>query len=397
MMLCDEYPPGRHGGIGTVVQLLARAYVRQGHKVIVAGLYDWGYGQEARFHDEGVLVYRFRFGLAGKWLEKKDSIKVRLAYRILRTTGLLQADITKSLKRYSRNLEALISEYQIDLVEMPDFQEYMPYIKKKTLFPKLSVPVIVKLHGSVTYFLREAGKPVPDAIYQSELELLHSASAVSSVSSYTAVKTAAYFNYQRPIQVLYNGIDIPAPQLGNKNSDLVIFTGSLVEKKGIYQLMKAWNSVHKQYPGAQLHVYGKGQVSRMKELLDSAARDTVVFMGHVPRAQLFNALGSAQAAVFPSFAECFALGPMEAMACNTTVIYTTRSSGPELITDGKDGLLVDPDKPEQIAEKILYVLNHRDAAAALAIEGKKKIERDFSIDYIAEQHIAYYQHIIGSK
>ena len=110
MMLCDEYPPGRHGGIGTVVQLLARAYVRQGHKVIVAGLYDWGYGQEPVFEDKGVMVHRFRFGLAGKWLEKKDSITVRLAYRVLRITGLLQADITKSLERYRRDLEAIRPE-----------------------------------------------------------------------------------------------------------------------------------------------------------------------------------------------------------------------------------------------------------------------------------------------
>jgi glycogen synthase len=44
LFICDEYPPGRHGGIGTVVQLTARALVSQGHNVVVAGFYDWAYG-----------------------------------------------------------------------------------------------------------------------------------------------------------------------------------------------------------------------------------------------------------------------------------------------------------------------------------------------------------------
>ena len=54
LLLCDEYPPGRHGGIGTAVQLLARALVREGHKVVVAGFYDWSYGGKDTEADQGV-------------------------------------------------------------------------------------------------------------------------------------------------------------------------------------------------------------------------------------------------------------------------------------------------------------------------------------------------------
>jgi glycosyltransferase involved in cell wall biosynthesis len=397
MMLCDEYPPGRHGGIGTVVQLLARAYVRQGHNVIVAGLYDWGYGQKDHFDDLGVTVYRFRFGLANRRLQNKDSLGVRIAYRLLRISGILQKDITKSISRYHKQLEALISKHKIDIVEMPDFQEYMQYVKRLTTFPKLSVPVVVKLHGSVTYFLKEACNEVPEPIYRSELQLLNNATAIASVSAYTSVKTAAYFHYSRPIDVLHNGIESSDFAVTEKDPNLVLFTGSLVEKKGIYQLMKAWNIVHQKRPQSRLQVYGKGPVAKIKELLTQDARNSVEFKGHVSRADLYSVLSKSTAAVFPSYAECFALGPMEAMGCNTAVIYTLRSSGPELIDDGKDGLLIDPDKPEEIAKKILYLLENKDVALVLADKGRKKIERDFSIDYIAARHIAYYQQILSSK
>ena len=62
LYLCDEYPPGRHGGIGTSVRLLARQMAKMGHHVVVAGLYGPGYGGANEFSDEGVKVYRFRRG-----------------------------------------------------------------------------------------------------------------------------------------------------------------------------------------------------------------------------------------------------------------------------------------------------------------------------------------------
>src|SRR5262249_11211710 len=57
---CSEYPPGPHGGIGTLVQLLARGLVRRGHAVRVAGMYPADYPAADREVDEGVEIFRFR-------------------------------------------------------------------------------------------------------------------------------------------------------------------------------------------------------------------------------------------------------------------------------------------------------------------------------------------------
>ena len=118
LFLCDEYPPGRHGGIGTAVQLLARQMVKMGHQVVVAGFYDWGYGGEDVFDDNGVKVYRFRRGLASNIFRKVDSFFVRGIYRLLTKLGTLEWDIRRSLKKYHVFLEELIEQYKIDLVEM---------------------------------------------------------------------------------------------------------------------------------------------------------------------------------------------------------------------------------------------------------------------------------------
>src|SRR5690606_18786786 len=100
LFICDEYPPGRHGGIGTAVQLLARELVKQGHYVVVAGFYDWGYGGEDEFSDEGVVVYRFRRSLASSWLKKQDSFFVRVVFALLKRTGALSRDVQRSMVMY---------------------------------------------------------------------------------------------------------------------------------------------------------------------------------------------------------------------------------------------------------------------------------------------------------
>ncbi|MBZ0100362.1 MAG: glycosyltransferase family 4 protein, partial [Taibaiella sp.] len=283
------------------------------------------------------------------------------------------------------------------IIEMPDYNDYIRFCKDAVYFPKLPSPVVVKLHGSITYFTREAGDDVPIHVWQTERDILLKAKKVASVSDYTAVKTAHYLQYPKPIDVLYNGIDLPTVTPTIKEQGKVVFTGSLAPKKGIYSLAQAWNIVIKKHPYARLYIFGKGPIDKIKALLDKDAAETIFFNGHVARERLFEELASAHMAVFPSFAECFALAPMEAMACETAVIYTTRSSGNELIEHMKDGILVDPADINDIADKICYLLEKPDICARIAIAGKQKIIEQFSIPVIAANHIQYYNTVLQGE
>jgi glycosyltransferase involved in cell wall biosynthesis len=248
LYLCDEYPPGKHGGIGTYVRLIARQMVRLGHNVVVAGLYSPGYGGADKFNDEGVKVYRFRRGFDFGFLHNETSLASRIGIRLLKDSGLMGRDIKKSLAAYKNKLEQLISEHQIDIAEMPDYNDYVRFCSFYIQFPQLPVPVVVKMNGSVTYFTREAGGVVPEHVIRMEQTILNQAAAVSGASRYTANKSAEYLSYSKKVEVLYNGIktDLPVRNVP-KNSKQVIFTGTLVAKKGIYQLAKAWNIVNKSY------------------------------------------------------------------------------------------------------------------------------------------------------
>jgi len=394
LFLCDEYPPGKHGGIGTAVQSLACELAASGHSVIVAGFYDDSYGGADHFIDKGVQVYRFKrknkipfakFEMIGKAINKFCTI-----------SGIWDLEIKRSLSKYHVFLEGLIQRYKIEIVERPDFNDYIRFCKKKRVLGKLSVPVIVKLHGSMTYFAEEAGKEIKPFIKETERWYLNEADAISSVSNYTAVKTKRYFGMERPIEILYNGIE-PQPQIGTnhyKEPGSVIFTGALSEKKGIFQLMHAWNIVAQRIPNARLSVFGKGDIRKAASLLSVEALQTVKFIGHVSRSELFENMQLTEVAVFPSYAECFALAPMEAMINMATVIYTTRSSGPELITDGLDGLLIDPDNIREMADAIIYLLEHEPERKRIAFNAKRRIEEAFLIHKVSEKNLDFYKKVL---
>jgi len=397
LYLCDEYPPGPHGGIGTAVRLLAREMAKQGHQVIVAGLYSLGYGGQNEFIDEGVKVYRFRMGWDSKWFADEQSIIARIGKRMLKDTGLMERDIKRSLSVYHVKLEQLIAEHRIDLIEMPDYNDYVRFCTSFVPFLQLPVPVIVKLHGSLTYFMREANRKVASHIFAMEKTILTQATAVSAVSQYTAQKSTGYFNYPKLIQILYNGINTDVSiAVQPKNPQQVIFTGTLTEKKGIYQLAKAWNIVHRRMPDARLLIFGKGDSRKVISHLNENARNTVSFMGHVPVDKLYNYLAESSISIFPSYAEAFALAPLEAMICGTAVINSNRTSGSELIDDQQNGVLINPDHIEQIASAILYLLNNPDACAKLAKNGFQKVKDNFAISRIAAQNLDFYNRVLGN-
>ncbi|MDP9079230.1 MAG: glycosyltransferase family 4 protein [Bacteroidota bacterium] len=397
LYLCDEYPPGKHGGIGTSVRMLARQMVKLGHHVIVAGLYAPGYGGADEFEDDGVKVYRFRRGFNSKIFSDDESLKSRIATRLLKVSGLMDREVRKSLDTYKIVLERLISEHHIDVIEMPDYNDYIRFCSREIPFPVLSVPVIVKFHGSITYFTRETNGRLPGHILKMEQAIVNQAAAVVSVSEYTAKKSAAYLNYPHKIEVLFNGINTASFSKSGKKAQQVIFTGSLVAKKGIYQLAKAWNIVNEHVPNARLLICGKGDRQKVASFLTMEAKDSVVFMGHLPMEKLFDQLSASIISVFPSYAEAFALAPMEAMLCGTAVINSNRTSGPELIEDNVNGLLIDPDKPEQIAEAILYLLNNCNICDNLAKKGNETVKGKFEITKVAEKHIEFYKSVLEGR
>lgn len=351
-----------------MTQVLARALVERGHGVRVIGVYRQDYPAPDYEVDRGVRVWRrrarpHRLG----WVADR--------YQLFRVVA-----------HWSRQGE-------IDLVEVPDWEGWAAG------WPRLRVPVITRLHGSETYFAAETGRRVRRTTFWLERAALNRADAWCAVSRYTAERTHRRFELPRGRgALLYNPVEQFCEGRAATGSRQVIFAGTLTAKKGIVSLVRAWPRVLEACSDARLHIFGKdGAVASgpsmeayLRAQLDDAAAKTVLFHGHVAREELVQAYEGARLAVFPSYAEAFALAPLEAMACGCPVIYTRRGSGPELIRDDRDGLLVDPDRPEEIGAAIVRLLADDQAATRFGQAGQARARDRFSLQVLVPQNEAFY-------
>ena len=395
LFICEEYPPGKNGGIGTMVRTLGREMVRQGHQVYVIGLYPHGYGQAAYEEDQGVKVWRLRYHTDIGVISNNFSFSDRLLLRMLTFSRLLRLDTFFSVKRLLRSIRKIVREEGIDIIEMPDWNAFFQPAVGAISVPAFDVPLLVKFNGSHSYFQKELHLPTNKNVYASEYALIQRADALASASRYTASVTASLFHITRPIDILYNSIDLPpSSPAPDSSSKKIIFTGSLLYKKGIHSLLMAWNTVAEKHPDAVLEIYGKGDIHKLRLLLKPAIAATVHFKGHVSQESLRAQFAGAVAAVFPSYSECFALAPLEAMAAGCAVINTSRASGKELIDDKENGLLVDPDAPLQIADAIILLLEDPLLRDTLAAAGKRTIGERFSIAVSGRYHITLYEKVI---
>jgi glycogen synthase len=368
--VCCEYPPAPHGGIGSMTRVLGRALVAAGHEVRVIGVYPSLDGV-AEFEDDG-------------------GIRV---CRLLSPVGCF--GWTRGRRLLFQRIARWVERGEAELVEVPDWEGYAAG------WPSLAVPVVTRLHGSITYFSREMEEPLDWPAYCLEAASFHRADYCCSTSEYTSCRTARLFGSRlRPVSVLFNPVDLPADALPPaRNCRRVVYAGTLTAKKGVISLIRAWARVARSRPDAELHLFGKdagapdGRPMRdlLLSLLPPECAGSVHFHGHCHREHLRSEFRACRLAVFPSFAEAFSLVPMEAMAESCPVIYSARCSGPELIDHGANGLLIDPSRPEEIAEAILLLLNDGVCCDRLGAAGRRTVAERFSSSVLTARNEEFYR------
>lgn len=373
-VLCAEYPPGPHGGIGTRYRILGRHLAAAGHEVRVIGAYPRDYPAPDYEEDEGVRVWRLREG-AGRF-------------------GWVSA-----WRRQYRQVRAWIEGGEVDLVEAPDSRGWF------ALWPRQPVPLVLRSSGSNTYFAHELGRPVNRLTRWMERDSYRRADAWIAQTRHSAALTRELFGLAPPDLIVPNVIDPPAevPAFESRTRARVVFSGTLTEKKGVVPLIDAWPAVLSAVPGATLDLYGKDAARAeggsmrddLERRLPPEARPTVTFHGHVGRGELFAALAEARAAVFPSYTETFGNVAVEAMAWACPTVYTRRSVGPDVVTDGVDGLLVDPDQPAEIAGALRRLLTDDGTARRLGEAGRAHVLRSYTAEAVLPPTLSLYERLIA--
>ena len=171
-----------------------------------------------------------------------------------------------------------------------------------------------------------------------------------------------------PIQRIYNGVDLsrydhqeacctlPEEYGMEPGSQLVGVVARLEPEKGHPTLIEAWPKVLRAVPDAYLLIVGEGS---RREALEAQARELkiahrVIFTGR--RDDVPAVTAALDVAVLPSYREAQGLSILEAMALSRPVVASNVGGIPEMIEDGRTGLLVEPHDADALAAGIIRLL-----------------------------------------
>jgi glycosyltransferase involved in cell wall biosynthesis len=377
--LCSEYPPAPHGGIGSFTQTVAREYVKAGHQVTVVGAYPIAADTEDT--DEGVRIMRIA-----------QSRRAPL-FRVFHNRRL-----------FASVLDRLHAQPGLDIVEGGELDMGM-------LNPWAPGCKVLRMHGGPHFFSYAAGrKPGVVAIYKERLAF-RVANQLCAVSHYVADTTRELLKLgDRKITVIPNPVDLdafhPAPAELEQDG-LIVFTGTITERKGIRQLVQAMPAIRREIPNARLEVYGGDALNDAdaaawtKALKDSVAPEVAAeidWKGRVQRPVLSAALQRASVCVYPSHMEAMPIGWLEGLATGKAVVASRTGPGPELIRHGVNGLLCDPYDPASIAAEIVRVLKDRPLRRQLGETARRTCVELYSLPMLIKTNLAWYEaQIRGGK
>jgi glycosyltransferase involved in cell wall biosynthesis len=109
------------------------------------------------------------------------------------------------------------------------------------------------------------------------------------------------------------------------------------------------------------------------------------------RTDIGDVMRSLDILVFPSVApESFGLSIMEAMSLGKPVIASKVGGVSEIIEDGITGMLIEPNHPEQIADRIIHLLSNQEIYSSIAQKAKEVVTERFSLQkYVAAMEEAF--------
>ncbi|MEU4107374.1 glycogen synthase [Streptomyces sp. NPDC027717] len=375
-LLTREYPPDVYGGAGVHVEFLARELA----ELVDLEVHCWGEGR-------GVGVVRHR-----PWPVLDGS--------------------NDALRTFSVDLSMAAALQGSDLVHSHTWYAGLAGHLAKLLYGVPHVTTAHSLEPLRPWKAEQLGGGYALSSW-AERTAIESADAVIAVSGAMRDDILTCYPALDPdrVHVVHNGIDtrLYRPDPGtdalrrhgiDPERPYVLFVGRITRQKGVPQLLRAVREID---PGTQV-VFCAGAPDTPE--IDREFRDRFQELGAVragvfwipqmlPRAEVVQLLTHAAVFVCPSVYEPLGIVNLEAMACGTPVVASRVGGIPEVVDDGRTGLLVDTgdDFEANLARALDTVLADPVAARRMGEAGRARAVGEFGWDAVARRTTGLYEEI----
>jgi glycosyltransferase involved in cell wall biosynthesis len=178
---------------------------------------------------------------------------------------------------------------------------------------------------------------------------------------------------------------------------ILLSTRRFSPKNGIPYLVRALGKIRKEIPEVLCVFCGNLSTAKDWPAVENIIREknlanSVRMEGSVPNTKINDYLNAADVVILPSLIEATSISGLEAMATERPLVGTDVGGIPELIDDGKTGILVKPADVDSLAEGVLKLIksNELDVMGANA---RKKVLAEFTWQRIAEKVLLYYKEL----
>ncbi|WP_327720897.1 glycogen synthase [Streptomyces sp. NBC_00490] len=376
-LLTREYPPDVYGGAGVHVEFLAREL----SSLIDLDVHCWGEGRA-----EGVARHR-------PWpvLDTANDALRTFSVDLAMTAGLEGRELVHSHTWYA-NLAGHLGKLLYGI----------PHVMTAHSLEPLRPWKAEQLGGG--YALSS----------WAERTAIESADAVIAVSGAMREDILACYPALDParVHVVHNGIDtaLYRPDHGTEaltrigvdpDRPFVLFVGRITRQKGVPHLLRAVRDID---PAAQVVLCAGApdtpEIDReFRELFQelSSVREGVHWIPQMlPRPDVIQLLTHAAVFVCPSVYEPLGIVNLEAMACGTPVVASRIGGIPEVVEDGKTGVLVpvDDDFEPALARALDSVLGDPEGARRMGEAGRERAVGEFGWDAVARRTVRLYEEIL---
>jgi N-acetyl-alpha-D-glucosaminyl L-malate synthase BshA len=358
-----------YGGSGAVATELGLALARRGHEVhFITYAYPFrlrGYNERVFFHEVDTTTghyplfehYPYTLALASKQHE--------VALR--------------------EKLDVLHVHYAIP-------HATTAYLAREMLKPSRNLPVITTLHGTdITLVGQELG------FFEITRFSIERSDVVTAVSTYLRDETVRAFGVKRDISVIPNFVNTEEYQPGEPGCrDGLAPAGHLVlahasnfrEVKRVRDVVRIFARVRRALPATLLMIGdGPERGDAEQEARELQVDKDVRFLGRID--SVVDLLQATDLFLLPSQTESFGLAALEAMACGAPVVATRVGGIPEVVEDGRTGILELPGSVEAMARRAVELLRNPEAHRAMAEAAIRKA-REFSSERVVPMYEALY-------
>ncbi|WP_405866482.1 glycogen synthase [Streptomyces sp. NBC_00005] len=376
-LLTREYPPDVYGGAGVHVEFLAREL----NALVDLEVHCWGEGR-------GVGVVRHRSWAA---LDTANDALRTFSVDLAMAAGLEGRELVHSHTWYA-NLAGHFGKLLYGI----------PHVMTAHSLEPLRPWKAEQLGGG--YALSS----------WAERTAIETADAVIAVSGAMREDILTCYPTLDPakVHVVHNGIDttLYRPDHGtdvvdriglDRDRPFILFVGRITRQKGVPHLLRAVRNID---PAAQVVLCAGApdtpEIDReFRDLYQelSSVREGVHWIPQMlPRPEVIQLLTHATAFVCPSVYEPLGIVNLEAMACGTPVVASRVGGIPEVVDDGKTGLLVsvDDDFEASLARALDAVIGDPEAARRMGEAGRERAVGEFGWDAVARRTVGLYEEIL---